>query len=497
MNVFLFLFFVSSSRPQAVALYEKGIQLAQRYHYREAIDLLRQAYLSDSDLVEALLSLGDAYAALGELENARLHYEKARLQGIPDPLQEKFWTSLGEIALLQGRFAEAQTFLERARDLVPSSSRVAALLADIYAQRGRIDQAHDEYRRELNLDPHSAHAHRGLARLAATSGNPQETLFHAQNAFALDPFDSATAYLLVQALNRLHRQEEAQKILENYRSLKKYEEEVQALEKSIRQNPQNISLIFQLAERHASQGNFERAAQIYTHVALGGVEPVLAWVNVGLLRLRQNRWEDSRRAFEEALRLEPTSAPAHLGLAELAVAQSQWENALLNYRKTLELDPTLDPAYVGLIQTLHHLGRERDALETLTQWVQKNPHSSVAWEQWGLYCYSLGRSEEALMAMEKALHLDPENFDAANNLAWLYAEKKKHLDVALHLAQRVAKERPSANAFDTLAFVHRQRGEISAAIQALEKALHLEPQNPTFRQRLTELKRRLCGEGNG
>lgn len=476
-------------RAEAVTLYEKGVELAERfYRYREAIAAFEEAYRSDPTLVEALLSLGDAYGALGELENARDFYEKARLQGVSPPLAGRVWRRLGEIAFLQGNFAEAESFLETARRMDPSNPRVAGLLGDAYAKRGRVEKALAEYRRELALDATSAHAHRGLAALLATAGDPQETVRHAEAALSLDPFDSATFYLLAQGLARLGRREEARRALEAYRSVKQYEEEVDSLEKAIRQTPHDVALILRLAERHAAQGNLERAADTYYRLALLGVEPVLAWVNVGLLRLRQGRREESRRAFEEALRLSPESAATYVGLAELAVAEGRWQEALAAYRNALERDPTLDQAHAGLVQTLHRLGDRKGAVDALARWVQANPNSSPAWEEWGLYLHALGRGEEALAAMEKALELDAGNLDAANNLAWLYAEGNVHLDRALELAQRVVKERPSGNAFDTLAFVHRRRGEIAAAVQAMEKALEREPQNPTFRRRLLELK---------
>jgi len=195
------------------------------------------------------------------------------------------------------------------------------------------------------------------------------------------------------------------------------------------------------------------------------------------------------------VRLAPEAGVPYVGLAELAVARGRFEDARAAYGTALERDPTLEPAHAGLIRTLQRLGDPEGAARALEKWVQTNPHSSTAWAQWGLYHVTLGRREEALAYLEKAVALDADNLDAANDLAWLYADANTHLDRALELATRVTTQQPSANAFDTLAFVHRRRGEREAALRAMRRAVEMEPDNATYRARLAEMEKNLPAEG--
>jgi membrane associated rhomboid family serine protease len=75
---------------------------------------------------------------------------------------------------------------------------------------------------------------------------------------------------------------------------------------------------------------------------------------------------------------------------------------------------------------------------------------------------------------------------ALNDLAWLIATETDHdrhdLDVALRAAERAVAEtgRREPNILDTLAEVHFQRGEREAALEVIEEAIRLDPDEPYY-----------------
>ena len=90
------------------------------------------------------------------------------------------------------------------------------------------------------------------------------------------------------------------------------------------------------------------------------------------------------------------------------------------------------------------------------------------------------RFADAQRELEKVHQLDPADADAANNLAWLYAEHDGNLDVALQLAQQAKRrwpERPDIN--DTLGWVYYKRGQPGLAISPLKTCIEREPATPT------------------
>jgi tetratricopeptide (TPR) repeat protein len=81
------------------------------------------------------------------------------------------------------------------------------------------------------------------------------------------------------------------------------------------------------------------------------------------------------------------------------------------------------------------------------------------------------RWREAESAYLRSLEVDPRNVIAYNNLAWMAAEQKRRPDDALGWARKAVDLAPKSVAFqDTLAWVHRSRGELQDAAKILERA---------------------------
>jgi tetratricopeptide (TPR) repeat protein len=86
---------------------------------------------------------------------------------------------------------------------------------------------------------------------------------------------------------------------------------------------------------------------------------------------------------------------------------------------------------------------------------------------------------------EKTIQIDSRSAAAANNLAWLYAQRNVNLDTALTLAQTAKAAYPtSAKANDTLGFVYYRKGLDTQAIYYAQQAIDLDPANPVFHYHL-------------
>jgi Tfp pilus assembly protein PilF len=72
-----------------------------------------------------------------------------------------------------------------------------------------------------------------------------------------------------------------------------------------------------------------------------------------------------------------------------------------------------------------------------------------------------------------------------NNLAWLAARCRRHLDEGLEHSSRAVELDPhNAGHLDTLAEVHFQRGDKGKALELMKKCVELEPKNDYFRKQL-------------
>jgi tetratricopeptide (TPR) repeat protein len=126
-----------------------------------------------------------------------------------------------------------------------------------------------------------------------------------------------------------------------------------------------------------------------------------------------------------------------------------------------------------------------DAKRQFAQFVKLKPRSVAAVTMMGLICYVQGNLDEAQQWWEKALQIDNYAAAAANNLAWLYAEGRGNLEVALQLAMTAKSKYPNlAEVNDTLGWVYYRKDLIGQAMLYLQQSLDLEPNNPVYHYHL-------------
>jgi tetratricopeptide (TPR) repeat protein len=106
----------------------------------------------------------------------------------------------------------------------------------------------------------------------------------------------------------------------------------------------------------------------------------------------------------------------------------------------------------------------------------------------GLLYQQQDRMPDAIEAYERAIASDPRRaVVAANNLAWLYADRGEQLNQALTLAQSAVAQFPDdPNLRDTLGWVLYRQGMTSQAIEAFERSVGAAPDNPVFRYHLAQ-----------
>jgi len=113
--------------------------------------------------------------------------------------------------------------------------------------------------------------------------------------------------------------------------------------------------------------------------------------------------------------------------------------------------------------------------QVLLREIEKNPDNPVAYNVLG-DTYVLARNlEKAKQAYEKTILLQPDNFSALNNLAWILAtsedEAFRDPPRAVLLAARAAELKPSSQILDTFAECLYRNGQFAEAIYIGEKAL--------------------------
>jgi len=171
-----------------------GLQL--RY-WRSSMTLFEHAVEVIPDNYVAHLSLGNALAEQGRLDDAIAHYSAA-LRVKPD--LAKAHGNLGVILARQGKLEEAVAHYAEALRLNPDLPETHNNLGAALAERGRIEEAIAHYDRALRLKPDYPDAHTNLGMALAAQGKIDLAIAHYAEALRLDPDHPGARFNLSRAL---------------------------------------------------------------------------------------------------------------------------------------------------------------------------------------------------------------------------------------------------------------------------------------------------------
>lgn len=190
--------------------------------------------------------------------------------------------------------------------------------------------------------------------------------------------------------------------------------------------------------------------------------------------------EESIRYFEQAIKTDPTFAPAYVGLGE---AYNQLSSILVGdpprefrlkvidaARKSLELDPDLAGAHVLLGVIYQKQWRWPEAENEFKTALDMTPNDAKAHGEFARFLLSQGQIDEALKWAKRGRELDPAAVSAAD-LAWILFFARRYDDAERELRATLAVKPDQTGALWYLGFVLIADGRASEAIPVLEKDL--------------------------
>ena len=130
----------------------------------------------------------------------------------------------------------------------------------------------------------------------------------------------------------------------------------------------------------------------------------------------------------------------------------------------------------------------------LKEYVKENPDSPFHFEAYRKMVFhyaDIGQREKELVAYREMLSIFPDNPSALNSYAWRMAEIGTNLEDALIKAQKAVfltadSPQTQANIIDTEAEIFWKLKRYDKAIEAIDKAILIEPENQYFKDQKTK-----------
>ena len=369
------------------------------------------------------------------------------------------------------------------------------VLASMYLDRGRFEDAVRELDEDLRIDPARAVFHRlkGLALRAL--GRPRDAADAFRAAFRLDPADPQNAFHLLvhgsgettppevaralEALGAVERalvRGERERAAAPFLSLRPIDDEAAG---AIAFAPAAYARAFALLLNGQLEAGLTALRQATSNDSLVAdpalrSEPAMR----GIAALRQGQVGQALGQLEAALTLAPKSAQARRILGTAYWVSGDVTQSLEQLRDAVRLDPRDERAWLALSRVLDDLGEWTEAADVLRKAVAALPESGELRWQLSTISGKRQRTDEAdleLMAMADRLVVLAGTGDLYGRIASL---AQAHLDydraVAL-LDQRVTLTPNNASAHQALGRAYVDQGREDEGYAELVVALLLDP----------------------
>jgi tetratricopeptide (TPR) repeat protein len=218
-------------------------------------------------------------------------------------------------------------------------------------------------------------------------------------------------------------------------------------------------------------------------------------IHMGYLYSLKNDFARSADYLDRAITLDPDNSKPHFFKGLIDSQRDRFTIAERHFRKAIELQGENDTYYFYLATVLEKQSRIGDTIEALKKSIKYNPKSARAYNFLGyLYADNNMNLDESIDLIKKALEYEPSNGAYLDSLGWAYF-RKSQFDLALknllEAEKELAREKsPDPVVYDHIGDTYIQMGKVMKAVEYWDKSLKMK-KDPIVEKKLKEAKSRL------
>ena len=185
-------------------------------------------------------------------------------------------------------------------------------------------------------------------------------------------------------------------------------------EAALARDATNLQALHMLASVAVAAGRAEQAIELYERIVAVWPQETQAYFSMAMLLSGLKRYDEAEQTIRRGIAVSQTAAPTgYLYLAHILVEQKAWDRAVQAYRDALAINPSFEPAHLGLAATLEAKGDTAQAIAVLRTVLQEvNKGNREARQRLVRLLLTQKAYEAALALLREAIQESPDDVDA-------------------------------------------------------------------------------------
>jgi tetratricopeptide (TPR) repeat protein len=228
------------------------------------------------------------------------------------------------------------------------------------------------------------------------------------------------------------------------------------------------------------EGRISDAKSIYNKLLTTNPNNAKALHFLGVASHQSKQYEEALQLIQRAISIEPNNPSFYSNLGNTYKSLELYDEAIVNFKKALEIDYNFTHAHSHLAWLMQSLGRMPEAQENLEYLLRNNPDDAEVNYLMGNFYKSQGDFENATIYYLQSITLQPEYFNAYNNLALTMEDLGLRIDAIETYRQGLVFCPESIELNYNLGNNLCSFGKFDEAMKCYQEALNLSPGNTQF-----------------
>ena len=260
---------------------------------------------------------------------------------------------------------------------------------------------------------------------------------------------------------------------------------IATLKRIIERDNKNLKMHLDLSALYEKKNMVDDAYQEYKNIVALAPDHEDSIYNLGVISLSKGLDAEAVEMFKRVIKINDKNLEGHLNLANIYYKKGLDGEALNEYKKVEEID-TQHP------ESSNNKGFNAISVEKLDTAAaefnkvigvdEKNVRAHLGL---AIIYGRKGANDKAIQECKKAIEISPHHAPVLNRLAWLYAKQNINIDEGIKLSKEAIQINSNSPEYlDTLSELYYIKGEFDNAIETINKAIGLKPEDIYYKKQL-------------